>query len=117
MKTLTILLNRGPYLSEYADLAINTALAAKNKGYNVNMYLYIDGVWAPHTKQEPVVFPNVGKHFKEALSKGVNIKICARCADARGLKGEEVLAGIPMVGLYEFINWLKESDKVITFTG
>ncbi len=44
-KTLTILLNRGPYESEYADLAVNFALKAKEKGHNDNLYLNCDGDW------------------------------------------------------------------------
>ena len=49
-KTLTILLLKGPYVSEYADPAAITALKARKKGYKVNLFLYLDGAWLPHIK-------------------------------------------------------------------
>ncbi len=114
-KTLTILLNRGPYESEYADLAVNFALKAKEKGHNVNLYLYCDGVWTSHVKGEKD-FPNVGERLRKALKEGVNVKICARCAEARDVVKGDIIEGIPLVGLFDFTDWLEESDKVITFT-
>ncbi len=112
-KTLTILLNRGPYSSEYADLAVKMAMKAKEKGHDVNLYLYVDAVWVPHVKEEKP-YENVGRLLREAMEKGVNVKSCARCAEARD--ATDVIEGIPLVGLFDFTRWLKESDKVITFT-
>ncbi len=115
-KTLTILLNRGPFVSEYADLAVKLALKARHKGHNVNLYLYVDGVWAPHIRFEKP-YSNVGQMLREALAKGVNVKICNRCAEARDVVAGDVIEGIPLVGLFDFIDWIGESDKVVTFTG
>ncbi len=115
-KTLTILLNRGPFVSEYADLAVKLALKAREMGYDVNLYCYVDGVWAPHVKAEKP-YDNVGALLREGLKKGVNVKICARCADARDVVEGDIIEGIPLVGLFDFIDWMKESDKVVTFTG
>jgi sulfur relay (sulfurtransferase) complex TusBCD TusD component (DsrE family) len=114
-KTLTILLNRGPYESEYADLAVNFALKAKEKGHNVNLYLYCDGVWAPHVKAQKD-YPNVGESLRQALKVGVNVKLCARCAEARDVVTDDIIEGIPHVGLFDFTDWLTESDKVLTLT-
>ncbi|MFQ6050971.1 MAG: sulfurtransferase TusA family protein [Candidatus Hydrothermarchaeota archaeon] len=116
-KTLTVVLNRGPYISEYTDVALNLALKAREKGYNVNLYLYIDGVWAPHKKQNPKNFPNIEEHFKKMIEKGVNIKVCARCAEARGLTQDVIVGDLPLVGLYDLIYWLKESHQSISFPG
>ena len=116
-KTLTIVLNRGPYISEYADMAVELAISAKKKGYNVNLYLYLDGVWVPHVKRDKD-FSNVGERLGWALKKGVNVKSCARCADeARDITEDDMIEGIPLVGIYTLIDWLKNSDKVVTFTG
>ena len=113
-KTLTLLLHRGPYESEYADLAVNYALKAKEKGYNVNIWLYGDGVWTAHVKRQKE-YPNVGERLRKALKEGVNVKICSRCAEARDLVKGDIIEGIPMVGLFDFTDWLDESDKVLTF--
>jgi sulfur relay (sulfurtransferase) complex TusBCD TusD component (DsrE family) len=115
-KTLTILLNRGPFVSEYADLALKVAIKAREKGHQVNLYLYVDGVWAPHVKaQKP--YANVGQRLREAMKLGVNVKICNRCADARDVAAGDVIEGIPLVGLFDFTEWLRSSDRVLTFTG
>ena len=120
-KKLTILLNRGPYVSECADLAVHLALKAREKGHDVNMYLYVDGVWLSHRGQDfksTDEFVNLGNLLQEAVEKGVNVKVCARCGFVRGVKKDDVLdqTQMPLVGIYDFVNWLKESDKVITFT-
>lgn len=115
-KTLTILLNRGPYISEYADLAVKVALKAREKGYNVNLYLYIDGVWAAHVKASKP-YSNVGELLRKALAQGVNVKACNRCAEARDVTSGDAIEGIPLVGLFDFTEWLRHSDKVLTFTG
>ena len=115
-KSLTVLLNRGPFVSEYADMALDLVLKAKEKGYDVNLYLYVDGVWAPHVKLKKD-YANVGAKLRKALEIGVNVKSCARCAEARDALEEDIIEGIPLVGLFDFIDWLKESDKAITFTG
>ena len=115
-KTLTILLNRGPYISEYADLALKVALKAREKGHNVNLYLYVDGPWVAHIKaQKP--YSNAGQLLRQALEKGVQVKICNRCAEARDVTAGDAIEGIPLVGLFDFTEWLRESDKVLTFTG
>ncbi|MDA8064677.1 MAG: DsrE family protein [Thermaerobacter sp.] len=116
MKTLTVLLNRGPFVSEYADLALKVALKAREKGYAVNLYCYIDGVWAPHVKADKP-YENAGRLLREAMARGVEVKVCARCAESRDVTPEDTLPGIPQVGLFDFINWLKSSDQVLTFTG
>lgn len=115
-KTLTILLNRGPYISEYADLALKVALKAREKGYEVNLYLYVDGPWAAHVKQSKP-YSNAGQLLRQALEQRVNVKICNRCAEARDVVAGDVIEGIPLVGLFDFTEWLKHSDKVLTFTG
>jgi sulfur relay (sulfurtransferase) complex TusBCD TusD component (DsrE family) len=115
-KTLTILLNRGPFVSEYADIALRVALKAREKGYNVNLYLYVDGVWAPHIKADKP-YSNVGEKLREALKAGVQVKICNRCAEARDVVAGDVIEGIPLVGLFDFTEWMRHSDKVLTFTG
>ncbi|MFQ5827420.1 MAG: DsrE/DsrF/TusD sulfur relay family protein [Dehalococcoidia bacterium] len=115
-KTLTILLNRGPFVSEYADLALKVAIKAREKGHQVNLYLYVDGVWAPHVKAQKS-YANVGQRLREAMKLGVNVKICNRCADARDVVAGDVIEGIPLVGLFDFTEWLRSSDRVLTFTG
>lgn len=116
-KTLTILLLRGHMASEYADMAVNMAIKAREKGYNVNMFLYEDGVWAQKKGQGPKLFPNIGDAMQEAADMGVDVRACVRCSEARGITEDEIIPGSEITSLYDFVNFTNESDKIVTFTG
>lgn len=115
-KTLTILLTKGPYVSESSDLAVNMALKAKKMGYNVNIFLYLDGTWVSHLTSDKE-FNNPGEWINWAIKKGINVCSCERCSIARDLKEGEIIKGIKITGIFRFIDMLRESDKVLTFGG
>jgi tRNA 2-thiouridine synthesizing protein D len=115
-KVLTILLTRGPYISEYADLAVNLALKARKKGYKVNMFFYLDGTWVPHLKTDKD-YSNPGEWLRWAIKKGVTVRACERCSSARDITEEDIQDGVKISGIYSFIDMLAESDKALTFTG
>ena len=125
-KTLTIMLFSGPYSSQYADYACKIAEVALDKGYNVNLFLYGDGVHAGMKGQNPKAFLNIGESLQRIAKKGGRINSCVRCSTARGyVDGEylddedrymstKYLDEIKISGLYSFIDFIKESDKIIT---
>ena len=125
MKTLTIVLTDGPYISEYADIAYKLAEAAL-ENHKVNMFLYLDAVHIPKKGQEPSFFTNAGQLFSGRVEKGVVIRACARCAGARGYIPEEeiiqgsncrdYLPGIRITSLYELSEMLGKSDRVISLS-
>lgn len=115
-RTLTIILTRGPYISDYADIAINTALEARRMGYRVNLFLYLDGVWAGHIKEEKE-FNNPGEWLRWCIRKGVNVAACHRCSEARELDEDDMIEGIEIEGIYRLLKMLDESDRVLTFMG
>jgi len=129
LKTLTIVLTDGPYISEYAEIAGKLAETAL-KRYQVNIFLYMDGVHIPKKCQNPSIFTNAGELFSELTEKGVLIRACARCAGARGylpnLLAEEETAngtncrdyfpGIKISSLYELSEMLSKSDRVVSLS-
>lgn len=125
MKTLTIVLTDGPYISEYAEIACKLAEASL-KQYNVNIFLYLDAVYIPKRGQKPSFFTNTGELFIRLAEKGAVIRACARCAAARGYVIEEenaresncrdYLPGIKISSLYELSEMLKKSDRVISLS-
>jgi tRNA 2-thiouridine synthesizing protein D len=125
LKTLTIVLTDGPYISEYAEIACKIAESAL-KQYHVNIFLYLDAVHIPKKGQTPSFFTSAGKLFTELAEKRVVIRACARCAAARGylaeedtLKGsncEDYLPGIKISSLYELSEMLKKSDRVVSLS-
>lgn len=125
MKTLTIVLTDGPYISEYAEIAYKLAEAALKK-YKVNIFLYLDAVHIPKKDQNPAFFINAGQLFSELAGKGAVVRACARCAGARGyLPEKEIIQGsnckdyfpgIRITSLYELSEMLSMSDRVISLS-
>jgi tRNA 2-thiouridine synthesizing protein D len=123
LKTLTIVLTDGPYISEYAEIACKTAESAL-KQYQVNIFLYLDAVHIPKKSQNPSFFTSAGELFTGLAEKGAVIRACARCAAARGYIAEEETAngsncrdyipGIKISSLHELSEMLSKSDKVIS---
>jgi len=125
LKTLTIVLTDGPYISEYAEIAYKLAETAL-KHYKVNIFLYLDAVHIPKKGQNPSFFTNAGQLFSGLTEKGAVVRACARCAGARGyLPEEEIIQesncrdyfpGIRITSLYELSEMLSKSDRVISLS-
>ena len=115
-KTLTILLTQGPYTTEAADMALQTAITARKMGYTVNLFLYLDGTWNSHITQDKN-YDNPGLWILRALRKGISITACERCSEARDLPQDRIIEGVKITGFYPFITLLRQSDKVLTFGG
>lgn len=115
-KVLTILITKGAYISESADIGLRTALKANRLGYTVNVFLYLDGVWISHLIGDKN-FNNSGDWLKRVIRKGINVNMCERCSKARDLVEGDIINGAKITGTYTLIELLKESDKVLTFGG
>ncbi|HWQ19866.1 MAG TPA: DsrE family protein [Methanotrichaceae archaeon] len=118
MKTLTLVLTDGPYISEYAEMAYKIASAAM-KSCNVNIFLYMDALHIPKIGQSPAIFANAGKLFTELAERGVRIRACPRCGSARGYvsNGMQDYPGeIKITSLYDLQEMISCSDKVIPLT-
>lgn len=115
-KVLTILLIKGPYVSEAADIAFKTALKAKRMGYKVNVFLYLDGTWNTNLKGDKN-YNNPGDWLKRVIRKEIDVKACERCSNARDLIEGDIIKGVQIAGSSKLIDFLMESDKVLTFGG
>ena len=121
MKTLTIILTDGPYISEYADMACKIASEAL-KISQVNIFLYLDAVHIPKVGQKPSLFADMGQQFQDLAEKGAVVRACVRCASARGYPADEegicpdYHQGIKISSLYDLAEMLKASDKVIALS-
>jgi tRNA 2-thiouridine synthesizing protein D len=121
LKTLTLILTDGPYISEYAEMAYKIAKAVL-KEHQVNIFLYLDAVHIPKLGQNPSQFANVGELFQELAEKGAVVRACSRCAAARGYLPKEdgvcpdYFSGIRITSVYDLAEMLSKSDKVITLS-
>ena len=123
MKTLTIILTDGPYISQYAEMAYKIASEAlKLKVLQVNIFLYLDAVHVLKSGQKPSHFADTGRLFQELAERGAVVRACARCAAARGYLADEggicsdYLQGIKITSLYDLAEMLKDSDRVISLS-
>ena len=123
MKTLTIILTDGPYISQYAEMAYKIASEAlKLRLFQVNIFLYLDAVHVPKSGQKPSLFADTGRLFQELAGRGAVVRACARCAAARGYSAEtdgsspDYLPGIKISSLYDLAEMIKDSDRVISLS-
>jgi tRNA 2-thiouridine synthesizing protein D len=115
-KQLTIILIKGPYVSEAVDMACKTALKAKQKGYIVHFFLYLDGTWNAHLTGDKN-YNNPGDWLRRVLRKQIEVVSCERCSTARDLTEKNIIDGIHISGSSELIDFLMDSDVVLTFGG
>jgi uncharacterized protein involved in oxidation of intracellular sulfur len=99
MRIVTMVLNDAPYGIE-----------------KVNIFLLGDAVTSAEAGQEtPKGYYNLAEMIKDILSKGGIVKACGTCIKARGIQAEELVEGVQVGRMLELANWVKESDKVLTF--
>lgn len=97
------------------NVAAKLAKAAIERGYNVNMFGYGEGVTAAKKGQKPKRFPNIGEELDELARKGVKIAICETCFAARGFERGEEIDGVKVGSLTnDLMKFVSETDRMIT---
>ena len=97
------------------NVAAKIARAAIEKGYNVNMFGYGEGVTAIKKGQNPKRFPNIGDELDELVKAGVNIAICETCFVARGFERGEEIKGTKVGSLTnDLFGFVSASDRLVT---
>lgn len=117
MKIL-IIINDGAYGTEKAYNALRLAiqLGKDHENTDVRIFLMADAASCAIANQTtPNGYYNIERMLKLALNKGVNVKICGSCADARGLKQVELIEGTELSSMAELTNWVVDSDKTLVF--
>ncbi len=117
MKIL-IIVNDGPYGTEKAYNALRLALALRQEHPDdaVRLFLLSDGVTSALPNQHrPDGNYNVEQMLNDAVSKGVAVKACVTCIDARGLFGLHLIQGVEISSMVDLSHWVSDSDRVVTF--
>ncbi len=116
MAKIGMLLTLGPFQFENWDTAVSIAEAALDKGHEVQMFLYLDGVYNPVNHQTFPDLPVMPKdRFAGLVAKGAKIIACGICVNARGLeKGKEFIEGVRVGGLPDFAEIVGDVDRLIT---
>jgi uncharacterized protein involved in oxidation of intracellular sulfur len=117
MKVL-IIINDAPYGSEKAYNALRLALTLQKEQANaeIQIFLMADAVVCALPNQKtPDGYYNVERMLKGLINKGVQIKACGTCADARGLRELTLITGVELSTMSQLTLWVAEADKVLTF--
>lgn len=117
-KTLGILLMTAPYTFQNSHSFYELCKAALAKGYDVKVFLFIDGVNNAKLNQEPDPDTPMNKKFQELANEGVEFQACGLCTSARGFdqRGGDFFEGIEVSGLTEFAEQIGEVDRFITLS-
>jgi sulfur relay (sulfurtransferase) complex TusBCD TusD component (DsrE family) len=119
-KCLGILFFSGPYQTEAPETACKIATAALDKGYKVQMFLYMDAANCVLEDQKEIegIF-NIGKAFEQLVERGVLIRVCNLCLAVRGtaknmMKRSSDLGGkIKRAGTPDLSKIIEETDKFL----
>ncbi|HUS77513.1 MAG TPA: DsrE family protein [Patescibacteria group bacterium] len=116
MADLTIILNEAPYGSERSWNGLRLASTCASEGMTVNVFLMGDSVAAAKAGQStPEGYYNMANMLGSLIKKGVEVRVCGACINARGLKVEEFVEGVQRGSMKILAGWVRESRKVITF--
>lgn len=116
MKTMVIQVRSGTMMNMDTNVAIKLAQAATDKGYEVRIFGFGEGIMLIKDGQEPKRFPNVGAEAKELVEKKhVEISVCNTCCAARGLRRGEEVPGLKIGSLTNDLSrYVAEGDKMVT---
>ena len=113
---LTVIVNDSPYGIEKPWNALRLASTSASDGFEVRLFLLGDSVSSAKKGQKtPDGYYNMEKMLRVLANKGVNIKACGTCLNARGLNISELVDGVERGSMKVLSEWVTVSDKVISF--
>jgi len=118
MVSVLILANEAPYGSEktWNALRLANASASAEVGMRVRVFLMGDAVAAAKKGQQlPEGYYNLEKMIGEAAAKGAEVRCCGTCLKSRGIADSELVEGAQRGTMIMLANWVKESDRVVSF--
>ena len=118
MTNALLVFNRNPY--DGTDITWNGLRLAEqllNAGLEVNIFLMNDSVdLARDITRPPEGYFDLVQMLKELIDKNVQVKACGTCNARCGIyKGEPYFEGAKEAEMTELVEWIKKTDKVITF--
>ncbi len=66
-------------------------------------------------QKTPDGYYNLERMFKGLINKGVQVKACGSCADARGIRLLNLVEGIELSTMSQLAEWVAQADKTLIF--
>lgn len=117
MKIL-IIINDAPYGTEKAYNALRIAMTLQRgqEDAEISIFLMSDAVTCAIPDQTtPEGYYNIERMVKAVINKGGKVKMCGACLNARGLKKLEFIEGAEHSSMFEIMELIVDSDKIMTF--
>ncbi len=116
MNTVTMVLQDAPYGNEKIWNALRLSQALLSVGSKVRIFLYADSVTAAKKGQSPPKgYYNIGDMLAELIKKGVEVRSCLTCTNARGLTQADFIEGAVIGKTLDLARWMNEGGQVMTF--
>ena len=118
MTDLTIIVNDAPYGIEkpWNALRLASTSVSKDIGLTVKVFLMGDAVLSANKGQKtPDGYYNIEKMLKSLAQRGVEIKVCSSCINARGIVDDDLIDGVERGTMKILATWVKESRQVLSF--
>jgi tRNA 2-thiouridine synthesizing protein D len=115
MTKLVVMIFESPYGREKTYTALRFALTALTDGHEVTVILIQDGIFTGKKDQKPSDYPNHAEYLQNAIDEGLKVIACGVCCDARGVKQDNLISGIVIVGMHEIVKAVAESEKTVSF--
>jgi sulfur relay (sulfurtransferase) complex TusBCD TusD component (DsrE family) len=119
-KSLGLLFFSGPHQSQSPETACKLATAALDKGYKVQIFLYMDAANCVLENQKEIegIF-HIGKSFEKLVERGALVRVCNLCLAVRGtaksmMKRKSEAGGrIKRAGTPDLSKIIQETDKFL----
>jgi len=119
VQSLLIIVNAPPYGSERMLSALRLAVAISSGGEEkvlLRVFMMSDAVIVGLPNQSLAdADRGLSAMLDELVERGVQIRLCRTCAQARGIVDLPLVSGVSIGTLAELADWTMTADKVITF--
>ena len=115
---ILFILNDPPYGAEscYNALRLAHALLKQDLANEITVFLMSDAVTAAKANQKtPDGYYNIEHMLNRVLAGKGQVLLCGACMDARGLAGDEMVAGARRSSMDELAANTLAADKVLVF--
>lgn len=115
--SVLLIVNTSPYGSEGPFNAFRLAEALSlREGQLVDVFLMGDAVHAARAGQDPrTAHASLEEMLGALLERGVSCACCGTCCAARGLREEDLIAGVRVATIHALAAAVAQSDKVVSF--
>ena len=116
MQKILFVIHAAPYGSERCRSALRAALslADRDQQAQVRLFLMSDATGLALPNQD-AGGESLLPMLQDLLARGVPVKLCRTCAQARGFMDLTLLAGCAIGTLDDLSDWTLEADKVLVF--